>query len=164
MQKLLIGFLNELIRNIDESPGSSYWSYRPKNEFRLLVQQTLVSCASISAKTCIHKLSYIPLMEHLGELHDFESGAPLPWIFVITDAKGIGLADAHSADWSDKKNFGSTTEGVENALKKKASSRIKFAHSVTGKTVDSLVFPLNHGSELVGSALTAILNSPNKEP
>ena len=159
----LDGFLNELIRNIDEAPGSSYWSYRPKDEFRLLVQQTLVSCASISAKTCIHKLSYIPLMEHIGELHDFKSGAPLPWIFIVTDAKGTGLADAHAANWSDKKNFGDNTEGLQEAIQKKASSRSQFKHSVTGKTIDSFVFPLNHGSELVGAALTGILNPPEKQ-
>jgi len=158
----LDGFLNDLIRNIDQAPGSSYWSYRPKDEFRLLVQQTLVSCASYAANSCLFKLAYTPLMEHVGELHDASQGAPLPWLFIIADADGVGLADAHDPSWSDKKYFAKNTPVLSAALKDKKLGRAPLKHAPTGQIVDAFAFPLIHGGEVVGAALTGLLQPPDK--
>jgi len=158
----LDGFLNDLIRNIDQAPGSSYWSYRPKEEFRLLVQQTLVSCGSFAANSCIFKLAYTPLMEHVGELHDASQGVPLPWLFVIVDADGVGLADAHDPAWSDRKYFAKNTPILAAALKEKKIGRAPFKHAPTGLTVDAFAFPLIHDGDVVGAALTGILQPADK--
>ena len=104
--ELLDSFAEALIKNIDRSPGKSYWKGRDQEKFKAKAKEDLADCASYAVNNCMFKFTYESLNEYIDESQggDNQSVKQID-LFLIVDAKGTGLADSANEKWSDAEDF-----------------------------------------------------------
>jgi hypothetical protein len=155
--ELLDSFAEALIKNIDRSPGKSYWKGRDQEKFKAKAKEDLADCASYAVNNCMFKFTYESLNEYIDESQggDNQSVKQID-LFLIVDAKGTGLADSANEKWSDAEDFAKQVPLLQKALVEWSSPMDVYYQKRTQKAYLAKAQTLRHGRTRVGAVLVGI--------
>ncbi len=112
----------------------------------------LVQCLAVEVRQCFWDYSYVTLLEVLASTSKSWT-LPVAHRIIVTDARGVGLADSENDKWSDSVDFARTNDITRLARTSGQPQRDLVMLDTTWHLATAL--PVVSGSRVVGTVLVA---------
>jgi hypothetical protein len=132
--------------------GDSRFSSDGRPGFMAAERARLVQCLSIDIRQCFWDYSYVTLLEVLGSVSKSWK-LPVGHRVIVTDARGVGLADSENDKWSDSQEFAVSNELARLARSSGQPQRDLMLLDGTWHLATAL--PVVSGSRVVGTVVVA---------
>jgi len=136
----------------NERWGSGRFGPEGRAGFVQSERSRLVQCLAVDVRQCFWDYSYVTLLEVLASTSK-AWGLPVAHRLIVTDARGVGLADSDNDKWSDAQDFAQTNELARQARALGQPQRDLM--TLDGTWYLATATPVVSGSRVVGTVLVA---------
>ncbi len=113
----------------------------------------LAECLSVDARQCLRVYSFVTLLPVIESASESWKLPPAQHRFVVTDSRGVGLADSEHPEWTDDADFARTSDLARAARTTRLPQRDLM--SLGGTWLLATAVPVLSEGEVVGTVVVA---------
>jgi len=105
--EFLAAFAEDLANRLERVRGTADpWADKSRADTVSEIKESLAVCNSFGVNNCVYRFTYVPLTALAAGVRRDERFGVHPDMVIVVDHRGVGIADADRASWSDQIRFG----------------------------------------------------------
>lgn len=105
--EFLTAFAEDLANRLERARAvPNPWAEKTRADTITELEESLAVCNSFGVNNCVYRFSYVPLAALIKDMRAEARFGIQPDLVIMVDHRGVGVADADRASWSDQIRFG----------------------------------------------------------